>query len=314
MLKLSRFFALSYGMIGALCLLFAPTSEAASVTGGNFSGRLKYDCGFNTCALDSVFLQNFSIETPFGNIVDFEGFRTEPVNIHSVTGLSPEGWATLDTKIDFSLRLLGRVRTQDNHILTLNNSLLRLQAEVDSGTVVDEQTQAGTASILGGFIEEGTFQEEPILPTSQESGQLVFKNTVTGRWFDPPTAYGFEYSMLSNSVFTQILGFPTGFSNLFTITVGNRVLGQFQPGDTVDFVALLGQGVSSFSLTGINPLADPENPTAFPLQLTFNTNTADFQMTALSPNQPESVPEPSTVLGSLLCIALGATAKRKLQQ
>jgi|GEM_PF-2544128 len=314
MLKPYRLFALSYGIIGAFSLLFAPTTEAASVTGGNFSGSLRYDCSINTCELDSVFLTNFSIETPFGNIVDFEGVRTAPVDIHSVTGLSPEGWATLNTKIDFSSRITGRVRTQDNRILTLNNTLLRLQAEVESGTDVDERTQAGTASILGGFIEEGTFQEEPILPNSQESGQFIFRNTVTGRWLDPPTAYGFEYAMLSDSLFTQILGFPTGFSNPFTITVGNRVLGQFQPGDTVDFVALLGQGVSSFSLTGINPLVDPDNPTAFPLQLAFNTNTADLTMTALSANQPESVPEPSTVLGSLLFLGLGATAKRKLQK
>ncbi|NER52876.1 MAG: PEP-CTERM sorting domain-containing protein, partial [Symploca sp. SIO1A3] len=152
-------------------------------------------------------------------------------------------------------------------------------------------------------FDPGTSQENPLLPKITEPNRWVFQEVPSGRWFDPPTAYGFQYQMTSDSLFTNILDFPTGIDddNLFTVSVGETIIGQFSPGQSVDFVSLLGNGVSEFTLTEINPLVDPKDPTAFPLQLAFNTTTASFQMEALT--KPESVPEPASLLG---IFALGA--------
>ncbi len=122
--------------------------------------------------------------------------------------------------------------------------------------------------------------------------------------------------MNSNSLFTQILDFPTGIDNdnLFTVSAGNKILGQFSPSQTVDFVALLGQGVSEFTITGIDPLVDATNSTAFPVKLAFNTNTADFEMQALEHPQNTSVPEPSSLLGILTFGTFGAGLLLKRQR
>jgi len=112
----------------------------------------------------------------------------------------------------------------------------------------------------------------------------------------------------SNSLFTEIVDFPTGIDpdNQFTVSVGGNVLGDFGPGQSVNFVSLLGHGVSEFDVTGINPLIDTEKPNPFPLQVDFNTEEADLTMTPL-----ETVPEPLTVLGTLTFGIFLATAKRR---
>lgn len=143
------------------------------------------------------------------------------------------------------------------------------------------------------------------------------------RWFDPPTASGFVYTMSpdSNSLFTEIVDFPTGIDgdNLFTVSVGDTILGQFSPGQSVNFVDLLGHGVDEFAITGIDPLIDPESPNPFPLMLDFNTETADFTMADLEIFQPtdeqlKSVPEPSGALGLLAFGAIGAGVVVKRQR
>lgn len=136
----------------------------------------------------------------------------------------------------------------------------------------------------------GSSQETPVLPSSQSpGGEFFFTNVHSGSWVDPPLVEGFHYQMTTpGSLFTGITGFPTGFSSPFTVSAGGSVLGQFVPGQTLTFP---GGGVSSFDVTGIQPLADAADPLAFPLQLTFNTPTASFTMQGIEP-----VPEPSTLL------------------
>ncbi|HBB32922.1 MAG TPA: PEP-CTERM sorting domain-containing protein [Cyanobacteria bacterium UBA8803] len=157
----------------------------------------------------------------------------------------------------------------------------------------------------------GASQENPLLPDLIQSNEWIFQEVRSGRWYDPPTAYGFQYEMTSTSVFTHILNFPVGIDddNLFTVKVGDTLLGQFSPGQTVDFVSLLGQGVSKFTVTDIHPLVDPQDPVAFPIHLAFNTPTASFKMAALS--EQKSVPEPAPVLGLLAFGAWGITLLHK---
>jgi hypothetical protein len=136
------------------------------------------------------------------------------------------------------------------------------------------------ATVIGGA---GGSQTAPVLPDSSNDGTWLFDDVVSGSWIDPPNAYGYTYTMTSDALFTRILGFPTGFSSPFEVLLGETSLGFFEPGDQLSF----GAGVASFSLRGINPLVDPEDPNAFPLQLEFNTGFADLTMT------PMVVPAPA---------------------
>lgn len=139
---------------------------------------------------------------------------------------------------------------------------------------------------LAGISPGGT-QSNPVLPGGMVGNSFTFIGVVTGVWFDPPTAEGFRYTMTSDSLFTKILDFPQGLGDRFTVTVGDEVIGEFGPGQEVDFSRFPGGGVKEFAVTGISPLADPEDPMAFPLKLAFNTEKADFMMTPIE--DPEAV-------------------------
>ncbi|MCT7979727.1 hypothetical protein [Laspinema olomoucense] len=136
-------------------------------------------------------------------------------------------------------------------------------------------------------ISPGSSQNNPVLPGGMANGAFSFVGVVTGAWVDPPIAEGFRYTMNSDSLFTEIQDFPTGFPNPFTVSVNGQELGEFGPGDSVDFTQFPGGGVKEFTITGLTPLVDPENPIAFPLKVGFNTETADFTMGAIL--DPEAV-------------------------
>lgn len=149
----------------------------------------------------------------------------------------------------------------------------------------------------------GMTQLDPILPDSGAGGEWTFRDFESGMWSDPPTAEGYTYTMDSASLFAGILGFPTGFNSPFEVLVGESSLGLFNPGDQVDF----GTGVSSFTIMGIDPLVDPDDPSAFPLQLEFNTALADFSMSAV--NVP--IPAAFWLFGSGLLGLIGITRRKK---
>ncbi|MEG4508296.1 hypothetical protein QUA81_32485 [Microcoleus sp. F6_B4] len=160
---------------------------------------------------------------------------------------------------------------------------------------------------------KGSSQSNSILATLIRNGVFSFLNVQSGNWFDPPTDYGFKYTTIGDSLFTQILDFPTGFSNPFSVTVKDILLGtNFTAGQSIDFAkysAQLGNflvggvGVSEFSVTGIN--VDPTNPEAFPIKLEFNTETASFDQEAI-----EAVPEPLSFFGSVLGAGMMVTIRR----
>lgn len=166
----------------------------------------------------------------------------------------------------------------------------------------------------GGFGKEmrGLTQQNPILPTSVQNGWQTFSKVPGCRWYDPYTTYGFEFQSLEDTLFTEILDFPVGEDTEFAVTVGNVLLGTFGPGSSVDFVSLLGHGVSNFKITGINSLFGSTAETAFPIQLAFNEREGSFKMRAISADDAENVPEPTTVLGTLLAVGgLGTIKKLK---
>ncbi len=149
----------------------------------------------------------------------------------------------------------------------------------------------------------GRTQQNPILPNGTERGWQVFRNVPGCRWYDPHTTYGFEFQALEDTLFTEILDFPVGDDNRFTVSVGDRILGEFGAGDSVDFTSLFGSGISNFKITGIDSLFGSTEETAFPIQLAFNDRIGSFKMRPISAPEPQSVPESTSVLGLL---ALGA--------
>jgi hypothetical protein len=117
----------------------------------------------------------------------------------------------------------------------------------------------------------------------------------SGSWYDPPTASGYAYEMTDTSLFTSILDFPPGFLGSFQVTTPRCTIpGTYGPGQSVNFVALCGAGVSSFAVTGIDPAFDPTNTSAFPIQLAFDTPTASFDAEPLVSTTTDA-PEPPAV-------------------
>ncbi len=166
----------------------------------------------------------------------------------------------------------------------------------------------------------GSSQQNPIMPNITLPNRWEFTDVPRRRWSDPPTAYGFRYEMTSDSVFTQILDFPTGFTKPFTVLVKDVILGKFTVGNNVNFGnystllgnLLIGNGVKEFSVTGLN--VDPSNPAAFPIKLDFNTETANFNMHAIVNEEAEAVPEPSVMLGLFTSGSFLAGIVRKRKQ
>ena len=171
---------------------------------------------------------------------------------------------------------------------------------------------ADGSSVVARADLPGSTQANAILPSlALPGGGFAFVDVQSGLWFDPPIVDSFLYHMTSNSLFTKILDFPTGFTSPFQVLVGNSLLGIFGPGQSVDFLALLGRGVTDFTIRGISPMVDAQNPLAFPLRLEFNTPLASFTMTPIV-GPSTGVPEPSAlVLTATGVVGLGLIARRR---
>ena len=184
----------------------------------------------------------------------------------------------------------------------------------------DSPDFSSAASGGGGFGKEmrGLTQQNPILPNSIQNGWQVFNKVPVCRWYDPPTTYGFEFQSLEDTLFTEILDFPAGDDQEFTVAVGDSILGNFSPGDKLDFVSLLGYPVDNFRITGIDSLLGPTAETAFPIQLAFKEREGSFKMRQIpGPTDAEAVPEPGSILatkGMLLWFAAMRRILRKKRQ
>jgi hypothetical protein len=88
--------------------------------------------------------------------------------------------------------------------------------------------------------------------------------------------YSAIYKMTSNSLFPSVPSFSTGFRSPFVVSSGRIVLGTLMPGQSLAFPD---GGVSEFTISQINPLADQ---TSFPLKLEFSTPAASFTEDATS--------------------------------
>ncbi len=212
----------------------------------------------------------------------------------------------------------------------------------DRGQMVGQGINSATGKQHGFLLNPicGSSQRNPLLPDNFEDGWHSFSNVANRLWFDPPTSAGFTFKIgddVANggggtgdgciveqspialnpqptepSLFTKILGLPSGIDadELFSVLVGGKEIGKFKPNEVVDFVALLGYGVSEFRVAGIDAAIDPKNPLAFPIKLESNRDKFSFKMRA---DAAEAVPEPSEIAGLATSAAFlaGLVLKRK---
>ncbi|MBD0328221.1 MAG: DUF3466 family protein, partial [Pyrinomonadaceae bacterium] len=215
----------------------------------------------------------------------------------------------------------------------------------DRGQIVGRAINSATGKNHAFLLnpKPGSSQQNPLLPDNFEDGWHSFNNVANRLWFDPPAAAGFTFKIgdaatngasggtgdgsivdkssialtpnpTEPSLFTKILGLPSGIDadELFNVLVGGKEIGKFKPNEVVDFVALLGYGVSEFSVTGIDAPIDPKNPLAFPIKLESNQDKFSFKMRAMV-DDAEAVPEPSEIAGIVTSAAFfaGLLLKRK---
>ena len=135
-------------------------------------------------------------------------------------------------------------------------------------------------------------QQNALLPNRVVGDVKIFKDAPSGAWFDPPANMGFQFMTLDGSLFTSISGFPCNlppqnaaiqpaqFNLLVKNEQGNyKIIGQYFPGQSVDFTQILGRGVTEFIIAGIDADAwEPTFPDSPPLgfPITFDRETADF--------------------------------------
>lgn len=181
----------------------------------------------------------------------------------------------------------------------------------------DEDLSFSVGGSGGGGVgreRPGGTQQNPILPNATEGGWQVFRNVPGCRWYDPHTPYGFEFQALDDTLFSEILDFPVGDDNRFTVSVGDRILGEFGAGDSVDFTSLFGSGISNFKITGIDSLFGSTEETAFPIQLAFSDRTGSFKMRPFSQEtSPQSVPESTSAIGLFALSVWGIVKALKIR-
>jgi hypothetical protein len=163
-------------------------------------------------------------------------------------------------------------------------------------------------------VPAGTSQNQALKPDPNNEGKWLFPNYPSGLWYDPPSASELVFHMTApddpftapDTLFNSILDFPTGLNAPVSISAEGQLLGTFGPGQSLDFVALLGHGVDTFTASGIDPPAVGGDSPGFALKLGFNMATADFEITA-----PAAVPEPAGILLAAGAISILATLRRR---
>jgi hypothetical protein len=143
----------------------------------------------------------------------------------------------------------------------------------------------------------GTGPRNPFLPTLiDDDGSFVFNDAPSGCWFDPPLVGAYQFATTDGSLFTE-MGMPpldvVGDSDgMYLVT---SILGSQSIAAGANLI--FSSPVDFFTVSGISPLVDGADASAFPTYLVFDHPTASFAMTPL--------PEPGTLLlAAFACVGL----------
>ena len=233
---------------------------------------------FSTCAIDAGNIAFSATDTNFGSALYYKP------RIGSLQRIVGDG-DMIDGQMIFGVQ-------SGDHAIDGNRVAFLAFTSTGAAIYVGERTGAGVPVA-------GDSQANPILPDSISGGTFTFTSAPSGTWIDPPTENGFRYTMTGGSLFTEILDFPDGFGAPFRVVANGQELGAFGPGDSLTFP---GAGVTSFDVLEILPGVDAEDGEAFPLQLAFDTPTADLEMIAL--------PEPAGAIWPGLVLVTGLAWRR----
>jgi Nidogen-like len=201
-----------------------------------------------------------------------------------------------------------------------------------TGQVLDLQNTSNVSSGEPGLYSfairngalPGDSATNPLLPVVVDEGFRFDLNIgdINRRIFiDPILAVGYDYSVQSGPNFSSVL-LPTGIGDdsydLFSfdtasgtyVDSGTDILG----GVVYNFA---GGGVNRFSIRGIETSANlnPNDPTAFVTGLTF-TNTGSavvFQSPVVVNTDSTAVPEPFTIVGTMLGGAAALRMRKRLK-
>ncbi|MDB9315417.1 hypothetical protein PN462_20045 [Spirulina sp. CS-785/01] len=172
----------------------------------------------------------------------------------------------------------------------------------DTGDNIGGNTGDGCAATLS--------QLEALAPDTVDGEWKIFYDALSHQWYDPPAYSGYTFTTTGGTTFTQIENFPCGISadDSFTVKVGDKDFGPYQPGDSLDFTAFASMGITEFDL--IFPWKDPaETDPPFALQLALNDELGSFKMRPIEVVQ--DVPEPGATVGLLLFGLLGLKLRKK---
>jgi hypothetical protein len=139
-------------------------------------------------------------------------------------------------------------------------------------------------------IAAGASERVPYLP--DHPGSFIFTQRLRQRSFDPPVAQGFDFTATGTAKFAEIMSFPSTAGSAFQVIAEGSDLGTFGATNSVNFLTLVGHGVTNFQVKGIQPFVNATNPTAFPIMLDFTQTTADFTTTPIL--APDLQLEPQT--------------------
>jgi hypothetical protein len=207
------------------------------------------------------------------------------------------------------------ILSQSTIVSAIGNDTIDTQGSYDASKVSsgDMQTAIANSQKAQTWLK-GKTQYTALLPDTTVNDLQVFSNVSNGTWIDPPTTYGLEYKVEGDSLITNILDFFTDDADdLFTVAAEGKILGQFSSGDNIDFVSLLGKGVSSLTITDIDP-APGKMVANFNLRPLFNkNNTATLQARSFDKSASKSIPEPGSVF-SLLALGVVGVVSRLFAQ
>jgi len=230
---------------------------------------------------------------------------------YSITTFNNDGSKTVE---QLSEKTITREIIESQKVLIEGDFDYQLDLNIYQGATIDTFSggmSGGSRSfeetfLMSAIFDEGATQENPFMPDEiADDGTYFFTDAVSGGWFDPDPWETFLFETTDGGLFTDILGFPTDFGDLFSVLYEDingdwLSLGDFDITDTLSFDYLLGGGVDKFIVTGIESIDDQHQ---FPIQLAFAENGTDFSMKGIDINDYYSqnsgnsteVPEPSSL-------------------
>lgn len=224
----------------AVLNLFAESTTSASLSSSDHGGVPVN----NDTSGSAVVLGNLSVTLP----------ASTPYSVLKVTSDTLPGDRYVESESEGSLIIISDIDSGDATSSTIAPAGVPGQFSVDDTAT---HTAVVQLTVLYG---QGATQGNAILPSGPPSNTVTaqsvinsavgnggpgvtykpgstetFNAVVGGRWYDPAISYGFVYEALGETLFTEIINLPNGFSGEFSIWAEGELLGYYSAGDFLRF-------------------------------------------------------------------------------